>query len=58
MFEWQEIRRSGRRLKRTPVSDGWIVVSDYGFFDPGRVRFVPDPDHQWDGSPTEPLPGS
>ena len=35
---------------RARIPGGWILVMQYGGTSDGRLCFVPDTDHKWDGS--------
>jgi hypothetical protein len=35
---------------RAKIPSGWILVMQYGGTSSGRLCFIPDPDHKWDGS--------
>jgi hypothetical protein len=37
-------------ISRAKVPGGWIVLIVYGAFASGNGFFLPDPQHQWDGS--------
>ena len=54
MICWEEVRVGGQSpFKRAKVATGWVVLTGYSERDPGRVTFLQDPDHAWDGEVTE-----
>jgi len=47
-LKWEQVASSHYSVWRTPVPGGWLVA-----LNDSSVTFVPDPQHQWDGSSPE-----
>lgn len=51
MIQWEVFQKSSQhaQFKRCRVADGWMVWSDYGPGQPGKMTFFEDSGHDWDG---------